>query len=426
MSEKDIKRIGFISTRIQGTDGVSLEISKWEAVLKRLDFECYFIAGESDRPGERTFLIDQARFDHPVVKEIDDEAFGREKRSPDLTAKVIDLAQTIRSQLRKAVKRFSLDMIIVENAFTIPMNIPLGMALLHFFQEKDICCIAHHHDFFWERERYLINCVDDYLLAAFPPQLVQIQHIVINSQAATEFSRRTGLSCRIIPNVMDFEAPPKPADDYAKSFRQEIGLSDNDLLILQPTRVVARKGIEHAIEIVRRLNNDAKLVITHTGDDEGTTYATYIRQFAELMNVELLFVENRIAYKRDVTTDGKKIFTIADAYSQADLVTYPSRYEGFGNAFLEAVYFKLPIVCNRYAIYRTDIEPYGFKPLLFDGYVTDETMSEIQRVLNEKDYRDEIVERNFAIAKKYFSYQTVENELMSIFKSPSFAAHMDC
>ena len=50
-----------------------------------------------------------------------------------------------------------------------------------------------------------------------------------------------------------------------------------------------------------------------------------------------------------------------DVYRHADLVTYPSLYEGFGNAFLEAVYFRKPIVVKRYSIFITDIEPKGFQ-----------------------------------------------------------------
>ena len=43
-------------------------------------------------------------------------------------------------------------------------------------------------------------------------------------------------------------------------------------LLLQPTRVVQRKGIEHAIELVHRLQRKAKLVISHASGDEGHDY----------------------------------------------------------------------------------------------------------------------------------------------------------
>lgn len=418
-------RVGFVATRIIGTDGVSLEIKKWQDILEGMGFDCYFIAGASDRAAAKSFIIKEAHLEHEAVKEIDREAFSSEKRSPKLVPKINEVCYVILEQLRQAISQFKLDVIIVENAFTIPMNIPLGLALLFYLQEENICCIAHHHDFYWERERYLINCVDDFLLAAFPPQLSQIQHVVINSQAANQFSRRTGLSARVIPNVMNFDVPPPEPDDYAKSFKREIGLADDDLLILQPTRVVARKGIEHAIEIVKRLeNHKAKLVITHSSLDEGTTYAEYIRQFARLLDVNVLFVDDQIGLERGTTADGKKVFTIEDAYSQADLVTYPSRLEGFGNAFLEAIYFRKPVVCNRYAIYRTDIEPFGFEPLLFDGFVTDDIINDIHRVLNDADFRRRMVERNYQVAQKYFSYRIVENELWSIFRQPLFTCGM--
>ena len=49
---------------------------------------------------------------------------------------------------------------------------------------------------------------------------------------------------------------------------------------------------------------------------------------------------------RGTNAEGRKIYTLFDVYPHADLVTYPSHYEGFGNAFLEAIYFGKPVVVN--------------------------------------------------------------------------------
>ena len=239
----EVKRVAFISTRIAGTDGVSLEIEKWARVLERNGVECCYIAGELDRPAERCALIEEAHFTHPEVRRISEQAFDTELRTRELTDLITRLTRSIGAQLHEALDRLDVQGLIVENALTIPMNIPLGIALVQVIQERGIGCIAHHHDFYWERERFLINAVDDLLRYAFPPALPQIQHVVINSLAGEEFSRRTGLSCRIIPNAMDFANPPTPPDDYALRFKREIGLEDDDLIFLQPTRVVERKGI---------------------------------------------------------------------------------------------------------------------------------------------------------------------------------------
>ena len=54
------KNIGFISTRIAGTDGVSLEIEKWADVLERNGYSCYYFAGELDRRQSISFLVEKA------------------------------------------------------------------------------------------------------------------------------------------------------------------------------------------------------------------------------------------------------------------------------------------------------------------------------------------------------------------------------
>lgn len=416
------RRIAFISTRIQGTDGVSLEIGKWADVLEHMGHSCFYIAGASDRPAERSVVIPEAHFTHPDIQDINRQCFGREVRSPAVGAQIHDTARVLKKKLREALKQFDIDLIIAENCVTIPMNIPLGLAVVETIMESGMSCIAHHHDFVWERERYSVNAVDDHLHAAFPPPLGQVQHVTISSRAAKELSRRTGQPCRMIPNVMDFEHPPPPSDEYSQDFRETIGLTPDDYLILQPTRIVQRKGIETSIELVRRLNDPrCKLVITHGSGDEGDTYAERVRQYADLLGVEFILAKPWISSHRATTPEGRKLYTIWDVYAQADFVTYPSTYEGFGNAFLEAVYFKKPILCNLYGIYRTDIEPCGFDEILMDGFLTDDVVDQLRRVLTDEQQRRAMVEHNYDIARQYFSYGRVETELRALLAKPRLA-----
>ncbi len=413
-------RIAFISTRIAGHDGVSLEIEKWAEVLEAMGHECFYIAGECDRPSDVSEIIPEAHFTHPDVDHITQHCFSREVRSPQVGERVHELTQHLKRRIKAALDRFGVEVIIAENSLTIPMNIPLGLAVAETVAETGLGCIAHHHDFAWERERYFVNAAEDYLAAAFPPSMRHISHVVINSRAAREFSRRTGLSCRLIPNVMDFEHPPGPSDGYGDDLRAQLGLEDEDLLILQPTRLVQRKGIEHSIELIDRLADPrCKLVISHASGDEGGAYADRVRRYAELLDVPVLFADQWMATGRGIAADGRKLYTIEDAYQQCDFVTYPSTYEGFGNAFLEAIYFRKPVLCNRYAIYRTDIEPCGFNVILIDGFLTDEAVEEVRRTLADGQFRREMVEHNYAVASRYYSYRRVEEELRALLAQPT-------
>jgi hypothetical protein len=253
--------------------------------------------------------------------------------------------------------------------------------------------------------------VRDYLGAAFPPNLPSIRHVVINSVQEYQLASRIGAAAMIIPNVMDFDAPPAPLDMYAQSAREDLGVEADQYLILQPTRIIQRKGIEHAIELTRRLGLPAELVISHAAGDEGTDYEKRVREFAALLGVTVNFESDIVADKRGMTADGRKIYTLGDVYPQADLVTYPSTLEGFGNAFLEAVYYKRPLVVNNYSIFEADIKPKGFKVVEFDGYISDETIEHARHLLTHPKEAEQYAEQNFALARRYYSFSMLERRL---------------
>ncbi len=405
---------GFISTRFQGTDGVSLETEKWAQILEKENITCCYFAGELDRPEERSYLVPEAHFSHPEIRTIYNNCFGTMKRDRATTQKIHKIKSKLKDHLYRFIDKFNIDCLVPENALTIPLNIPLGIAVTEVISETGIPAIAHHHDFFWERKHFTTNAVWEYLNMAFPPHLPSIRHVVINSSQDNQLSLRTGISPTIIPNVMHFESPPPIPDDYAADIRKALGVADDETLVLQPTRIVKRKGIEHAIELVRRLGSKAKLVISHASGDEGYDYARRLRNYSDLMNVDTIFASDIIGDKRGRTPDGRKIYTLADIYHYADLVTYPSNIEGFGNAFLEAIYFLKPIVVNNYSIYATDIKPKGFDVIEIDGYVNEEAMLRTREVLQNAELREKMTHHNYETAKRYYSYTVLDLRLKSI------------
>jgi glycosyltransferase involved in cell wall biosynthesis len=409
----EIKNVGFISTRLAGTDGVSLETAKWARIFEEVGLDCYYMAGELDRPPEKSHFVAETHFTHPEIKEISEKVFGVSVRERATTKKIHQMTSQLKNELYHFAEKFDLDLLIPQNALTIPMNIPLGLAITQFIMETGIPTVAHHHDFYWERDRFLTNAVWDYLYMAFPPDLPTIDHVTINSFAKSQLALRKGIAGTLVPNIMDFENPPPPPDDYTKDVRQALGIADDELFVLQPTRVVARKGIEMAIELVRRLGKKAKLVISHASGDEGHDYENRLKEYSKFLEVDVIAVDDIIDENRGLTEDGRKIYTLADVYPYCDLVTYPSTFEGFGNAFLEAVYFHKPIVVNKYSIYTQDIKPKGFRAVELDGYVTHAAVKETEEILKDAKLRQEMVDHNYKIGLQYFSFATLRNNLKS-------------
>ncbi len=406
-----VKRIGIVATRLAGTDGVSLESDKWVQVMEKRRLTCYYFAGELDRPPERSYLAEEAHFNHPEIQEIQQACFGVTTRPRSLTKKIQEIKSKLKDDLYSFIKQFKIDLLMPENSLTIPMNIPLGLAITEVIAETGMPATAHHHDFYWERDRFSINAVSDYLNMSFPPHLPTLSHTVINSYAEEQLAFRTGISGRVIPNIMDFENPPPPSDDYTSDVREAIGIADDELFVLQPTRVVKRKGIEHAIELVCRLGMKAKLVISHDAGDEGFDYQDRLKEYAHFLKVDLILASDIINEKRGRTKDGRKIYTLDDVYPYADLVTYPSTFEGFGNAFLEAIYFSKPIAVNTYSIYTKDIKPKGFSVIELDGYVTQDAVEKTKQILAEPKLCQEMVEHNYELGKRFFSYDVLRRRL---------------
>ncbi len=408
------KSIGFISFRLAGTDGVSLETAKWAAVLEQVGLECYFMAGELDTAPERSFLEEKLHFHHPEIRKIYNESFDSTVRSAVLTSKIHEMRHYLKARIYEFLKQFDIDLIIPQNALTIPLNIPLGLALTEIIAETGIPVVAHHHDFFWERKRFLRNCVWDYINMSFPPHLPNIEHVVINSSAKNQLALRTGISSTLIPNVMNFELGPPPQDEYISNVRSDLGVADDELFVLQPTRVVQRKGIEHAIELVARMERKSVLVISHASGDEGYEYQIRVKEYAEMMKIRALFVDDIIQEERGTTEDGRKIYTLEDIYPHADLITYPSLIEGFGNAFLETIWFRKPIMVNNYSIYATDIKPKGFRVIEMDNFISKETIKTADEVLNNRKLASEMADMNYSLGLRYYSYSVLKNQLKAV------------
>jgi mannosylglucosylglycerate synthase len=406
------ENIGFISTRFAGADGVSLEAAKWAHVLGLEGHACFWYAGKLDHEPAHSMCIPEAFFHHPENVWISERIWGKTARTPLVTRRIKVMAEYLRSTLYEFVRRFDLKIIVLENVLAIPMHVPLGLALAEFLSETHMPALGHHHDFYWERTRFSVNAVNDYLDMAFPSRDHDLRHVVISEPAQEELARRKGISAVVVPNVFDFERPPPPTDLYASDVRAEIGLGPEDKLILQPTRIVPRKGIHHALELVQMLGNPRyKLVIAHEAGDEGFEYRDALVGEAMRMGVDLRFFSTRVTESRRTMADGKKTYTLWDIYPHADFVTYPSLYEGFGNAFLEAVYFKKPLLVNRYGVFARDIEPKGFKVPIIEGFVSKEVVGEVRRLLDDPEQRRATVEHNYAVATRYCSYAVLRKRL---------------
>ncbi len=412
-------RIGIVGTRLAGVDGVTFEAAKWESVLERMGHEVRLCAGEIDalRPSAR--LVPAMHFTYPQAARVTAAAFDPDSDPTAVRHEVERLADLLLPVLRNWVEAQGIELVIVENAWAIPMQLPLAVALRRLIEESGLPAIGHHHDYWWERERFAECVVPDLLDYAFPPDLPNVRHVSINSLAARQLEERRGIRSTVVPNVFDFESPrPRRSPGVRSRLRRELGMADGGLLVVQPTRVVRRKGIELAIDLVGRLGDpDALLLITSPAGDEGLDYLVQLERLAERAKVRLRYAADRFVPDDLEGQPIRPAHSLHDAYLAADLITYPSLYEGYGNALVEAVFYGVPVVVNRYPVYDADIRPLGLRMIEIQEAITDETVEEVKGLLANPRRIREIGRQNFEIGRRHLSYQVLRRRLRSLLKS---------
>ena len=94
----------------------------------------------------------------------------------------------------------------------------------------------------------------------------------------------------------------------------------------------------------------------------------------------------------------------------------PSLIEGFGNALLEAFYFKRPVFVNRYGVYSQDIAPTGVRCIEIDGHLTPEVIRTAAAWLANVSPVLEATERNYEIGLSHFSYRVLEERVVPLFE----------
>ena len=331
------KIIGIFHFQVGCTDGVSLEIDKWKLALEEMGHTVHLIGGDL---GTAQGTLIKEMFHHlPESKRLRQNTFSRlSDFDPDGYREELErMTGELVIRFRSVIEEKNINLILAENVWCVAANPAVAPALEIVRQEFGIPAVAHNHDFYWEsRGGFSLTCAAAVELADkyLPPHDPAIKHSVINSLAQKELLDRKGIPSVVVPNVFDFKTPAWEVDDYNRDLRSEVGLNEGDLVLLQATRIVSRKGIELAIDFAKTLNTperrailqerglydgrafteETRIVLAMAGyarDDVAGTYKQKLIDKAEHGGVELLFIEDRVDTDRS-TREDQKIYSLWD------------------------------------------------------------------------------------------------------------------
>jgi glycosyltransferase involved in cell wall biosynthesis len=453
-----VATIAFFQNRLGRTDGVSLEVDKWRRILQdKLGHRVIYCSGNDDVPGN--LVVPELYAQHPqtwkilqnatvVLQDYDSEAA--------LEYDIYQHADRIEAKLLKLIKDEKIDLLIPNNLCSGGYQPAAAIAFHRVIRKTGLPAIIHSHDFYFEDSgevkascQTVASIYDRY----FPPKLPRVQHVFINCIAQNELKVRKNIDGIVVPNVFDFDQEPWLLDDWNADFRSACGIGKDDLVFLQATRILNRKGIEMAIDTLARLQDPQRLsrlagvqtaaggcfsagrriVLLCAGIVEtigiSSDYWHNLQEHASQLGVDLVHVGDRVRHSRGRAPDGSKVYSLWDSYVQADFVSYPSYWEGWGNQLVEALFARLPVLLFEYPVWTSDLAPKGFKVVSLgkdlegrraNGLVyaptprVEQAADEIVDILIDQTARKTMVDHNFSIAKHWFSMENLAGFIVSL------------
>jgi glycosyltransferase involved in cell wall biosynthesis len=241
------------------------------------------------------------------------------------------------------------DLILVHNVFTVHFNLALTRALHDLAPRHKM--VAWTHDLTATNSDYALPNPTQppwNLMRASSPD---VTYVATSDLRAKEIKAqlKPAVSPQVVPNIVDPSRIFGLTPEMRESIRSLL-LPERDFVFLLPARIMVRKNIEFAIEVVKKLVESGRnpfLLITGINDANGTAARHYGDFMRQSLPKHLL---NHVVFVSDFFPVYDE--TLRDLFLLADCLLYPSRQEGFGLPVVEAAFFRLPVWCGNIPAYQ--------------------------------------------------------------------------
>lgn len=274
------------------------------------------------------------------------------------------------------------DVVIVDNVCSLPMNRAVGEAVADHLRGRP--AVLRHHDLPWERIRYAD-------LTSWPPDDPAWRHVTINELARRGLAERRGIAATTIYH--GFAERPRPAQ--RAGVRRRLGVG-SEPLVLQPTRAIARKGIEVGLEFAAALAGTYWLT--------GPTEDGYQDELDALLSARRVPVRRRLPFG----------VQMAGAYAACDAVVLPSSWEGFGLPLIESAFHRKPIAVGPFPVAQ-ELAAFGFR--WFDAH----DPVPLRAWLARPD--PALLDHNEAVARTHFDIGALARRLELLLSGSAVCAH---
>ncbi|MFC1926749.1 glycosyltransferase family 4 protein [Chloroflexota bacterium] len=444
-----------------GTDGVSLEMSKRQALLEAMGHKVAICSAYD----WADFPIPALEFERGEVISMRVSLFGPGNgyftSEVELKRVFRDSVLALKSQLAKVIDAFQPNLLFVHNVLSLPVHPAVTVSLTELLRETQLPCAAIHHDILSEgayKFAPTCNFARSIIKEYFPPKMSNLRHWTINTRNKRALEEK-GVTADVIHDTMDFDQRLEDEERLRirERLREKYGIKSSDVVLLVGARLVPNKQTELAGQLTaamqrlrlklvgKRLYHGAVfpesgqivLVLAGRPERDFSDYRDSLFEFFDTLKIPWKYVGNDVRPHR---LEDEALYALyPDMYAMADFILYPTRWEGFGNQLLEAFAASLPVVVFEYPVFKEDIAPKGVRVVSLGDTIPKQrdsrglvklpvdtltrVASQMATVLTSAEQYREIVTHNRLVGKKHFGFDALQAHLYEVVNWASSFSH---
>lgn len=251
---------------------------------------------------------------------------------------------------------------------------------------------------------------------AFDEAFLRADAIQVISTFLGKWAKRKGFKAEpvLVPNAVNTQHfMQEYSAEELRAVRREFGVADDDVLLVTTSRLVHKNAVDDVVRAIALLPAHVKFIVFGTGPDE---------VMLDTLTKEL-GVENRVQLRGHISHAQMPKYLKA-----CDIFIRPSRSEGMGNSFVEAMAAELPVIATQEG---------GIADFLFDAKRNPETgttgwavnansleqiKDAVLDILEHPDHTRSVVARAKAMAIEKYDWDLIATKMDKEVFSPLFAS----
>ena len=392
--------IGIVLPEIGGFSSLSLEFIKWQRVMSDLGHQIYIMTGKSREIAHNVTVMAELHPENTYNLSFAEKVFNLDNSHDDDVKEFEALSFRIESIFSNWVESNKIDLLIIENYFSIPTNLPITYALFILFQKIDCKKIIKHHDAFYRNNVEHMaknNFIKKILLACFPVDGNDIFHISSNRLIKSYLKEKCNIESIIIPYVINFadidgNHSPKP-----KNLNSDFKLNFSDKILINFSSLLPTTKFDEIFKLLDTIQDESFKIISIVREhkDYQDYHSHLLSRIAELkLSTRIILLKEEDLLLND-SIDINYLFSFAKGIICLD------KGVGFGQPLHMGILHKCPLLfCTQSQLDWLELSDLGCKLInISDSLSTDDIIS-INRHLNlELDWG----EINYTLMKQYYS-----------------------